>query len=138
MKNPLKTYKFPANILLILGFIDIFRGFLHTFEINWAAVTFAKLDLSFAANDQLFLLGIFGISNILTGLLYILISRKAKEITPYVLLIIPLSYLIGLIGLRLSGITPASAFEGKYFMYVYFATCIITSGIFFYRKYFKR
>lgn len=121
-------------MLLILGLTDLLRGFLHTFAINWAAATFAKLNLSAAASDQLFLLGIFGISNILTGLIYILISRKAKYLSPYILAIIPFSYLIGLIGLRVSGVTAMSAFEGRYFMYAYFAVCVITLLIFLYRR----
>ncbi len=46
--------------------------------------------------DQVFLLGVFGISNFLTGFIYLLISRKAKELAPYMLIIIPLTYHLGL------------------------------------------
>lgn len=117
----------PSLILLVLGLIDLLRGFLHTFAVNWASDTFAKLDLSFAKNDQLFLLGTFGISNFLTGLLYILISQKAKNLSPYILMIIPFAYLLGLIGLRVAGITPVSAFEGRYFMIIYLAVSFFAS-----------
>lgn len=136
--NRTDEYKLPASVLLVLGMIDLIRGFLHTFAVNWAATTFAKLDLSYARNDQLWLLGVFGISNILTGLIYILISRKAKNLSPYVLGIIPVAYLLGIVGLRTSEITPTAEFDGKYFMLVYFGICIITLGIYLIRKYQKK
>jgi hypothetical protein len=120
-----KQYDIPSIVLFILGIIDIVRGFLHTFEVNWAAQTFAKLNLNFVRADQLTLLGAFGISNILTGFLYILISKKA---------IIPISYIIGFVGLKMSGIYSSAAFEGKYFMIIYLLVCVITSGIFFIQK----
>lgn len=128
---------FPAHVLLTIGIIDLVRGFLHTFQIQWAAMVFAKLDLSFAKSDQLFLLGIFGISNFLTGTIYILISQKAKNLAPYVLGLIPLAYLTGLMGLRLSGITGQAAFLGRYFMLVYLAVCLATSLFYFIKKFTK-
>ena len=133
LKDKAKQYNFPSILLFIIGFIDIIRGFLHTFEVNWAAQTLAKLDLSVVKADQLTLLGAFGISNLLTGLLYILISKKAKNLSPYVLAIIPVTYLIGFIGLKVSGIYSTAAFDGKYFMLVYLLVCAITSGIFFFK-----
>ena len=123
-------YSLPASILLILGGVDLLRGFLHTYAIVWAANTFAKLDLSVARNDQLVLLGAFGISNFLTGMLYILISRKAPQLSHYVLALIPAAYLTGFIGLKLSGISANAEFEGRYFMLVYLAVCVITLVIF--------
>ncbi len=134
MKKELKEFDLSSRILLILGIIDIVRGFLHTFLVNWASQTFAKLDLNFVKDDQLTLLGAFGISNFLTGLIYILVSMKAKHLSPYVLIIIPISYLIGYIGLRVSGIQANASFYGKYFMLVYLLTCVITSGIYFIKK----
>lgn len=124
-------YKLPGIVLLIFGFVDLLRGFLHTFAVVIASSTFAHLDLSTKRNDQLTLLGAFGISNILTGMLYILISRKAKELSPYVLAIIPVSYILGVIGLRISGITSDSDFLGKYFMIIYLGISILTSTYYF-------
>ena len=129
---------FPSLVLLILGLLDLLRGFLHTFGVNWASETFAHLDLSVARSDQLWLLGTFGISNILTGLIYILISRKAKNLSAYVLGIIPVAYILGIIGLRTSGITPAADFDGKYFMLVYLGVCVLTFGWFMVKKYLKK
>jgi len=123
-------YKLPATVLLILGFVDCIRGFLHTFLVNWAASTFAKLDLSVVRSDQLTLLGAFGISNLLTGFIYIVISKKASNLSPYILGIIPAAYLLGFIGLKMAGINAQASFYGKYFMLAYLAVCIITLGIF--------
>jgi hypothetical protein len=135
MKGNEKIYAWPSTLLSILGFVDLIRGFLHTYEVNWAANTFAKLDLSVVRSDQLTLLGTFGISNILTGLIYLLMSKKAKHLSPYVIGIIPLSYALGYAGLKVSGIHAKAALYGKYFMLVYLAACVITFGIFIYQKY---
>lgn len=124
-------YNWPSIVLLVIGLVDLLRGFLHTYEVNWAAETFAKLDLSVAHFDQLTLLGAFGISNILTGLTYILISRKAKHLSLYVLGIIPIAYAIGFIGLKVSGIDSTAAFYGKYFMLGYLLICAVTCIVFF-------
>ncbi|MEI7557917.1 MAG: hypothetical protein WCJ45_03700 [bacterium] len=99
---------------------------MHTFFLTWSATTFARLPLLTQDNEQLFLLGIFGISNFLTGLLYVLISKKAKELSPYVLIIIPSAYLLGLLGIWSGGVYAHAAFFGKYFMFTYFALCILT------------
>lgn len=132
-KSP-NLYIFPANVLFVIGLIDLLRGFLRTYAVRYAADTFAHLNLTAAANDQLTLLGAFGMSNFLTGILYLLISCKAKELSPYVLVIIPISYLAGIIGLRLNGVRGQAAFSGQYFMIAYFAVCLITFGLFLYRK----
>jgi hypothetical protein len=116
-------------VLLVLGFVDLLRGVLHTFFGNWAAQTFAKLDLTVARADQLTLLGLFGVSNFLTGTLYILISRKAKGLSNYVLLIIPCAYAIGMVGIRISGVRSHAAFYGKYFMLAYFVVCLGTVAL---------
>ncbi len=133
-----RFYKLPSLVLLFIGLIDLLRGFLHTFAVNWASTTFAHLDLTVAKENQLWLLGVFGISNILTGLIYILISRKAKHLSPYVLGIIPFAYLIGIVGLRVSGISPQSDFDGKYFMIIYLGVCLLTFVLFAYNKYIKK
>lgn len=133
-QESVNLYTLPAKVLFFVGLVDILRGVLHTFAVKWAAQTFAQLDLSVLANDQLTLLGAFGMSNFLTGFIYLLISRRAKELSPFVLIIIPLAYLTGIIGLRLNGIRGESAFAGQYFMLLYFGICILTFGVFLYKK----
>ena len=120
------VFYLPSLVLFVLGLVDLLRGFMHTFLLRWSADAFAQLDLTTNAADQLFLLGIYGISNYLTGVIYLLISRKARNLSPYILGIIPLVYFFGIIVLRLVGVFPESTFNGKYFMLTYFGVCILT------------
>ncbi|MGA2275057.1 MAG: hypothetical protein ABSH00_15995 [Bryobacteraceae bacterium] len=124
--NPAARYVLPSTVLFILGLVDLLRGVLHTFFVNWAAKTFAKLDLSVARQDQLTLLGAFGISNLLTGVIFILISIEAAPLSDYVLLTIPCAYAVGAIGMRTSGVKAQSAFYGRYFMMGYLGVCLVT------------
>lgn len=121
-----------SRVLFILGLVDLLRGVLHTFFIHWANDTFAHLDLSANGQDQLMLLSAFGISNLLTGSIYILISMKAKEIARPVLILILGAYFIGWLGIQYAGVTPNSDFLGRYFMAGYFLVCLL--GILFSRN----
>ena len=125
-KQKKDLFKLSSTVLFIIGLVDILRGFMHTFVLTWSASNFAKLDLTNGSGEQVFLLGVFGISNFLTGFIYLLISKKAKALSPYVLIIIPLTYLLGLIGIWSGGVRGAAAYEGKYFLIAYFAVCILT------------
>lgn len=83
----------------------------------------ARID---AHPDALMLLGVFGNSNFLTAGIFLLVAWKAKELSGYVLGIIPLAYLTGIIGIRLNGVTMQSEFNGQYGMLIYFAVCVVT------------
>ena len=124
------VFRLPATVLFGLGIVDLFRGFMHTFLLRWAGVHIAGFDPVTTPSDQFFLLGAFGISNLLTGFLYLLISRKARELSPYVLAIIPATYLLGMIGIGVAGVHGQSAFSGRYLMFVYFAVCVVTVAVF--------
>ena len=127
MKEKMKDiFWLPSTVLFFIGVLDVIRGFMHTFLLTWSATNIAKLDMTTGSSDQVFLLGVFGISNLLTGFIYFLISRKARELSPYVLIMIPLTYLLGLIGIWSGGVHGQAAFEGKYFMLAYFGVCVIT------------
>ncbi len=128
-RNSEGRYTLVSTVLFILGLVDLLRGTLHTFFVDWAVRTFAHLDLSVARGDQLMLLGAFGISNLLTGFIYILISRKAKHLSKTILLLIPCAYALGVIGMKVSGVKPQSDFLGKYFMLGYFAVCLGTVAL---------
>ncbi|MBP9742171.1 MAG: hypothetical protein KBD37_02325 [Burkholderiales bacterium] len=127
-------FKLPTTVLFLMGIVDLIRGFMHTYLLTWSATNIAKLTITPTTTDQIFLLGVFGISNFLTGFIYLLISWKARELSPYILILIPLTYLLGLIGIWLGKIHAQAAFEGQYFMYGYFAVCIITFVIFLFSK----
>ena len=123
-------FRLPATVLFALGILDLIRGIMHTFLLRWAGVNVAGFDPLTTPSDQFFMLGAFGISNFLTGFLYLLISRKARELSPYVLAIIPATYLLGMIGIGVAGVHAQAAFPGKYFMMVYFAVCLVTVAVF--------
>ena len=129
-RNQKDIYSLPSAVLFFIGCFDVVRGFMHTFNLTWSAANFAKFDMATTPQDQIFLLGVFGISNFLTGFMHLFISRKAKHLSPYILIIIPLAYILGLIGITSGGIRGQAAFEGKYIMMVYFAICIVAFFIF--------
>ena len=116
----------PSYVLLMLGFVDLLRGVLHTFFIDWANRTFAHLDLSANGADQLVLLSAFGISNFLTGFIYILISRRAGPLSEFVLLLIPSAYGLGWLGMQYAGVKPEADFYGRYFVLGYLGICLAT------------
>jgi hypothetical protein len=116
----------PVIVLFILGLFDLFRGVAHTYLIHWANNTFAHLDLSVNGQDQLVLLSAFGISNLLTGTTFILISLKARALASSILLIILLAYLLGWLGMQYAGVSPNSDFYGRFIMLGYLGVCIVT------------
>lgn len=123
-------FRLPAAVLFILGILDLIRGVMHTFLLRWAGVHIAGFDPVTTPSDQFFMLGAFGISNFLTGFLYLLISRRARALSPYVLAIIPATYLLGMIGIGIANVNPQAVFGGKYFMMVYLALCVATVAVF--------
>lgn len=118
--------------LRLMGVFDIIRGIMHTFAVNQSAVWFAKLDLRTNKNDQLWLLGVFGLSNFLTGFVFLLVATEAQNIAPHIIGLVPLAYGVGLIGLKnVAGIRPQSKFNGKYFMRIYLSICVLLSVTYF-------
>lgn len=120
--------KISSLVLSLAGAMDLLRGFMHTFRVRYAAENLAKIELS---SDSLVLMSAFGISNFLTAFLFFLIVWKAREIVPYVLLIIPLSYVIGGIGMRFSNVVLESEFRGQHMMSVYLSICLLTAIYYF-------
>ena len=111
--------------MTILGCLDLVRGFIHTVLLEYAALNIMGLDLAVARDDQLLLMGSFGISNYITGMMLILIAMKARNIVPYVFLVVPVSYLWG--GFLISRVASSSArLGGLPMMMVYIAVCIVT------------
>ena len=117
--------KFAWIIMTALGCLDLIRGFLHTVLLEYAAENIMGLDLSVARDDQLLLLGTFGISNYLTGIMLILIALKARNIVQYVFLAIPVSYFSG--AYLISRVASSTArLGGLPMMMVYITICIGT------------
>lgn len=121
---------FVSAITFVLGFFDLVRGFMHTFKLEYAALHVAKLNLSTPeASDLLQLLGAFGSSNYITGIMLILVALRARELALAMLFVMPLAYVVGWIEtVNNSHMYPASlaAWGGRDFMLVYLMVCVIT------------
>ncbi len=109
-----------------LGCIDLIRGFIHTFLLEFAALNIFVIDMSGGVNNQMFLLGIFGISNYLTGIIFILIGLKARHLVPIMLPAIPIIYLGGTAVISRTA-SPTAQLGGGPYMLIYFALCIAAS-----------
>ena len=117
--------KFAWIITIGLGCIDLIRGFVHAFFLEFAAMNIFVIDLSGGVENQMLLLGVFGISNYLTGIMLILIGLKARKLVPIVLPIIPATYLLG--SALISNVaSPTAQLGGGPYMLIYFAVCIST------------
>lgn len=113
-----KSLKIAVVTLTLVAFLDLFRGFMHTFNIWYASENIAHMTQT---PDTMFLMNTFGISNLLTGGIYLLVVKKSKELAPYLLIIIPVAYVIGVISAKFTGISQMqiSQWNGQYMMYVY-------------------
>lgn len=96
MHEKSKIPVFVSIVLLLLGCYDLIRGFMHTFLLNYSALHFAGLNLTTPqASDLLRLLGAFGVSNFLTGIMFIMIAYTSRKLSLAMLGIIPSVYFIG-------------------------------------------
>jgi hypothetical protein len=112
-------------ITVALGCVDLIRGFIYTVLLEYAAINIFVIDLSGSVSNQMLLLGVFGISNYLTGMMMILIGLKSRELVPIILPIIPTTYFLGT--LLISRVaTPTAQLGGGPYMLAYFAVCITT------------
>ena len=109
-----------------LGCVDLIRGFIHTFMLEFAALNVFEIDLSGGVDNQMFLLGIFGITNFLTGIMFILIGLKARHLVPIMLPVIPIIYFSGTILISRTA-NPTAQLGGGPYMLIYFAFCIAAS-----------
>ena len=142
MKNEKDIPKFVSIVAIALGVLDLIRGFMHTILLEYAATNIAGLDLSSSvATDLLRLLGTFGISNYITGVMLILLGWKARPLAltmlgwkarPLALTmlgVIPAAYLIGMVGININAAsytTTQANWGGAPMMMVYMVVCIVT------------
>ncbi|MEO0339985.1 MAG: hypothetical protein AAF242_12320 [Bacteroidota bacterium] len=123
--------KISTIVLLLAGLMDIRRGIAHTYNIRYSAEHLAGIELT---SDSLVLMSAFGISNFLTGSIFLLIFWKAKYLAPYILVLIPLSYLIGGLGMQYQEVYLESRFVGRYLVAVYMLICVLTALVYFTSK----
>ena len=121
---------------VFLGGIDLLRGFMHTVVLPYSATHIACLDLSGpAAPDLLRLLGLFGISNYITGATLILTGLYARPIALVLLGLIPAFYGLGLLTIHaaMNPYPPSTAqWGGRPFMMINLSLYVLTflAGIF--------
>ena len=128
--------KFISIMAVFLGAIDLLRGFMHTVVLPYSATHIASLDLSGpTAPDLIRLLGLFGISNYITGATLILTGLYARPIALVLLGLIPAFYGLGLLTIHaaMNPYPPSSAqWGGRPFMMVNLSLYVLTflAGIF--------
>jgi uncharacterized membrane protein YphA (DoxX/SURF4 family) len=128
--------KFISIMAAFLGVIDLLRGFMHTVVLPYSATHIASLDLSGpTAPDLLRLLGLFGISNYITGATLILTGLYARPIALVLLGLIPAFYGLGLLTIHaaMNPYPPSTAqWGGRPFMIVNLSLYVLTflAGIF--------
>jgi uncharacterized membrane protein YphA (DoxX/SURF4 family) len=121
---------------VFLGGIDLLRGFMHTVILPYSATHIACLDLSGpTAPDLLRLLGLFGISNYITGATLILTGLYARPIALVLLGLIPAFYGLGLLTIHaaMNPYPPSTAqWGGRPFMIINLSLYVLTflAGIF--------
>ena len=128
--------KFISIMAVFLGVIDLLRGFMHTVVLPYSATHIACLDLSGpTAPDLLRLLGLFGISNYITGATLILTGLYARPIALVLLGLIPAFYGLGLLTIHaaINPYPPSTAqWGGRPFMMINLSLYVLTflAGIF--------
>ena len=128
--------KFISIMAVFLGVIDLLRGFMHTVVLPYSATHIASLDLSGpTAPDLLRLLGLFGISNYITGATLILTGLYARPVALVLLGLIPAFYGLGLLSIHaaMNPYPPSTAqWGGRPFMMVNLSLYVLTflAGIF--------
>ena len=122
--------KFISIMAVFLGVIDLLRGFMHTVVLPYSATHIACLDLSGpTAPDLLRLLGLFGISNYITGATLILTGLYARPIALVLLGLIPAFYGLGLLTIHaaMNPYSPSTAqWGGRPFMIINLSLYVLT------------
>lgn len=119
--------KICTVVLTLAGVMDMIRGYAHTFNVRYSAEYRAGIE---PISDSLVLMSAFGISNYLTGFIYFLIVWKARNLAPFIVFLIPISYVLGRIGMLTQNVHLESQFQGQHMMSVYLSICVIAGLLF--------
>ena len=130
MEKDTSIPRFVSIVAISLGCLDLIRGFMHTILLEFTAIQIAGFDLSTSlAGDLLKMMGAFGITNYITGVMLILLGWKSRSLALVMLGIIPAAYIIGSIGIKINSSTysPSQAtWGGEPMMMVYIVLCFVT------------
>ena len=123
--------------LLIIGVINLSRGILHTFLVEFAATSIAGLDLSIARDELLNLMNVYGWSNIIEGILFIVIASKSRNLAPLALILAGLFTPMVALTNNLANISLAGAdWSGAILMLgVYMPLCFLPVIVFYIQKF---
>ena len=120
---------FVSVTVFLIGLYDLLRGIMHTFLLDYSAITFARLDLSTPqASDLLRLLGAFGVSNLITGMMLLIVAFNSRKLSLVFLGGVPFCYGLGHIAIHpILALYPAT--HARWFgfvpMLVYLSICTI-------------
>jgi hypothetical protein len=81
------------------------------------------------AGDLLQMMGAFGISNYLTGVMLILIGWRARSLALAMMGVIPVGYVVGVVGIKVNSAPYAASqadWGGVPMMMVYLTVCAVT------------
>ena len=130
MRERSNVPRLVSIVAIVLGCLDLVRGFMHTILLEYAALNIAGFDLSTPlAGDLLQMMGVFGISNYVTGVMLILLGWKARPLALAMLGVLPLAYAVGVAGIKVNSADYAqsqAAWGGTTMMMVYLSGCVIT------------
>jgi hypothetical protein len=117
-------------VAIALGCLELMRGFMHTILLERAASDIAGFDLSTALTGDLpQMMGGFDISNIIAGVMLVLVGFAARPLALAILGVIPVAYGVGIVGIRLNSThyAPSQAdWDGSKMMMACVAVCVIT------------
>lgn len=126
-------HNIPAFVSVMgigLGIYDLLRGFMHTVMLDYSASHIAGLTLNTPqAVDLLKLLGAFGVSNYITGVMLILLAVWARPLALAMMGVIPAAYGLGYFTIRchLVGLSPSTAKWGGFDpLLLDLAICLLT------------
>lgn len=135
----MNTKNIAKYVLLFLGILDLFRGFMHTFAVDYAsehiagAIPACSTEDPGADQNYKLLMNGFGGANFQTGFINILIAVYKPVLAPYVLAAIASSYLLTRASGKVNKIEPTAEYPGRYMMLGYNILAGLTAIFYFYK-----
>ena len=118
--------------LLVVAAINLLRGVLHTFLVEYAATNIAGLNLSVSRDELLQLMNSYGWSNIIEGVLYVVIATKSRNLVPLALILAGLFTPFAALTTGLAEISMQGAQWGgaPLMLYVFTPLCLVPVVVF--------